>query len=286
MCPSSQVDASGPFQYKRSMKLDGKVVVVTGGSMGIGEAIAAKFASEGAAVVVASRDHGRAEAARQRIGHADHTLAVACDVQRRTDLEALLQAALSHFGRVDIWINNAGHGLLDSAEQMSLADCRSMFDTNLFGAIEAMQVVIPPMKRQGGGTIVNISSVAGHIAVPYMAAYCATKAALNSIGRAARVELGGTGVHVMTVCPGYVSTDFSANAIKGASRQRIGGAVRRGIPPQRVADAVLRGVKRRKREIVVPWRDRLVIKVYQNSPRLLEWAMGRMLRPAEQTASR
>jgi short-subunit dehydrogenase len=278
--PMVTVDRRLSFQYKPSMKLEGKVAVVTGASMGIGEAIAALFVKEGAAVVVASRDLARAEAARQRIGHADRTLAVACDVRRRGDLEALLNSTLSRFGRVDIWINNAGHGLLDSVEQMSIAECRSMFDTNLFGAIEAMQVAIPQMKRQGAGTIVNISSVAGHIAVPYMAAYCATKAALNSIGRAARVELQRTGVHVMTVCPGYVSTSFSANAVKGTSRQRIAGAARRGIPPERVAAAVLRGVMARKREIVVPWRDRLVIKLYQNAPRVVEWMMARMLKPA------
>jgi short-subunit dehydrogenase len=215
MCRSSQVDAPQGFQYKRCMKLQGKVAVVTGASMGIGEAVAALFVKEGARVAISSRDLPRAEAARQRIASTDRTLALACDVRRRADLEALLKTTVDRFGRVDIWVNNAGHGLVDSIENMSMADCRAMFDTNLFGAIEAMQLAIAQMKRQGGGTIVNVSSVAGHIAVPYMAAYCATKAALNQMGRAARMELRGTGVNVMTVCPGFVSTSFSANAIKG-----------------------------------------------------------------------
>ena len=261
------------------MKLDGKVAVVTGGSMGIGEAIAALFVREGASVVIASREMARAGAARGRIGHNDRTLAVACDVRRRGDLEALLKSAVDRFGRVDIWVNNAGHGLLDSLEQMNMSDCRSMFDTNLFGAIDAMQVAIPQMKRQGSGTIVNISSVAGHIAVPYMAAYCATKAALNQIGRAARIELQDAGIHVLTVCPGYVSTGFSDNALKGANRQRISRSVRRGIPAERVAAAVLKGILARKREIVVPARDRALIKLYQNAPRLIDKAMRRMMRP-------
>src|SRR5258706_7580314 len=117
------------------MRMNGKIAVITGGSMGIGEAIAKAFANEGASVVITSRDVARAEAARVRIGHADRTLAVACDVQRRADLEALLRATLERFGRVDIWVNNAGHGLIDSVEQMSIAECRDMFDTNLFGAI-------------------------------------------------------------------------------------------------------------------------------------------------------
>ena len=263
------------------MQLEGKVAVVTGASMGIGEAIAKLFATQGAGVVLTSRDVQRAEAARHRIAHFDRTLAVACDVRRRPDLEALLAATLARFGRVDIWINNAGHGLLDSVSDMKMADCRSMFDTNLFGAIEAMQVVVPQMKQQGGGVIANISSVAGHIGVPYLAAYSATKFALNAMGKAARLELKGSGVHILTVCPGYIATDFSANAIKGADRQRISWA-RRGISPERVARAVLRGCLRRKREVVVPWRDHIFIKLYQLCPILVEWSMARALLPADQ----
>ena len=279
------------------MKLRGKVAVITGASMGIGEAIAKRFLAEGAAVVLTSRDAARAEAARQRIcaaeqnsigggdqklkDAAERTLAVACDVRRRSDLESLLRRTLERFGRVDIWVNNAGHGLLDSVAQMSMDECRAMFDTNFFGAVEAMQVVIPQMQRQGSGTIANISSVAGHIAVPGMAAYCATKAALNAIGKAARVELQKTGVHVMTVCPGYIQTDFAMNAVKGADRQRISTAAR-GISVDRVAAAVLNGYLKHKREVVVPAQDRLLIKLYQTWPRLVEWSMARMLRPADQ----
>src|SRR5207237_7916799 len=103
------------------------------------------------------------------------TLAVACDVRRRQDIQNLLQAALQRYGRVDVWINNAGFGMQDSVAQMDMAQCRMLFDTNLFGAIECMQLVAPVMKRQGSGTIINISSIAGHIPVPFMAAYAASK---------------------------------------------------------------------------------------------------------------
>jgi short-subunit dehydrogenase len=264
------------------MKLKDKVAVVTGGSMGIGEAIAKVFAEEGASLVITSREVGRAEIARERIGHQERTLAVACDVRRRDDLKNLLRIPLDRFGRVDIWVNNAGHGLLDSVEQMSTAACRSMFDTNLFGAIDAMQLVIPVMRAQRSGTIINISSVAGHIPVPNMAAYCATKHALNAIGKAARVELKSAGIHVMTVCPGFIATDFAAHAVKGADRQRLGYSARHRISPERVAHAVLMGYIARKREIVVPWRDRILIKLYENVPGLLEFGMARMLRPADQ----
>jgi uncharacterized protein len=267
------------------MRLQGKAVVITGASMGIGERIAAAFLREGASVVLSSRDLQRTEAARARLASTDRTFAVACDVRRRSDVDRLLQASLSRFGRVDVWVNNAGYGLMDAAASMDMAQCRALFDTNLFGAVECMQAVVPVMKKQGGGSIINLSSVAGHIAVPYMAAYCASKFALNAIGKAARVELKASGIHVMTVCPGYVSTEFGNNAVKGDDRQRISAAVRAGITPERVARAVLRGYLRQSREVVVPWHDRIVIRFYQLFPRLVEWSMARMLRPADQVVA-
>ncbi|HXZ28028.1 MAG TPA: SDR family NAD(P)-dependent oxidoreductase [Terriglobales bacterium] len=263
------------------MSLDGKVAVITGASMGIGEAIARLFADQGASVVLSSRDLGRAEAARARVGHSERTLAVACDVSKVEHVQKLAAAALERFGRIDIWVNNAGHGLIDSVATMDLGECRRMFDTNFFGAIHGMQAAAGVMKRQGSGTIINISSVAGHIAVPGMAAYSSTKFAMNAIGKGARVELKGSGVHVMTVCPGYITTDFGANAVKGSEAKRLG-AARRGISAERVAGAVLRGYLGRKREVVVPWRDRIAIKLYQLFPRMIERAMGRMLRPADE----
>jgi short-subunit dehydrogenase len=156
-----------------------------------------------------------------------------------------------------------------------------MFDTNFFGTIDAMQLVIPVMKKQGSGTIINIASTAGHIAVPFMAAYCATKHALRAIGNATRVELRGTGVKVLTVCPGYISTDFSANAVKGAQQLRLGAAGKRRITADRVAQAVVKGYVGGRRELSVPWRDYIVIKLYENFPGIVDAAMARMLAPAD-----
>ena len=265
------------------MRLAGKVAVVTGASMGIGEAIAKLFVEEGAAVVLSSRDEGRLEVARQRIGHADRTLSIFCDVRNREDIERLLSLTLHNFHRIDIWVNNAGYGLADSVAKMDVTACRAMFDTNLFGAIDGMQVVMPVLVQQGSGTIINISSVAGHIPVPFKAAYSATKFALNAIGKAARVELDGTGVNVLTVCPGYIATNFSKNLVRGNERKRLGGAVRKGPTPDVVAKATLEGFLKGKREVVVPWRDGLLVKAYQVWPGAIEWAMRRMVQPGDDT---
>jgi short-subunit dehydrogenase len=259
------------------MRLDGKVVVVTGASMGIGEAIAKLFAQEGAKVVLSSRDLDRLEAARQRIGMLDRTMAVACDVADPTQSAALAQSTLARLGRIDVWVNNAGFGVVDSLERMDMAACRRVFDTNLFGAIQCMQQVIPVMRQQGSGCIINVSSVAGFIGVPYMAAYGATKHALNCISKATRAELAGTGVHILNVCPGFVATNFSENAVRGTDRKKMGGGGR-GISAEQVAQATLSGYLSGRREVIVPWFYNLVILAYRFLPGPIERAMRARMR--------
>jgi len=258
--------------------LSGKVVVITGASMGIGEAIARVFANHGASVVLLSRDAGRAEAARQRIGNAERTLALACDVRHREEIDRVIGLTLHHFGRIDVWINNAGHGVLDSVRSVEMAAVRQTFDTNFFGVLDSMQAVFPVMKQQGGGAIINISSVAGHIPIPYHALYSSTKFALNALGKAARIELKKYNINVLTVCPGYVRTDFGANALRGKELKQVRPASARGISAERVAQAVLRGYVKQKREVVVPWSMYLAIRFYEHFPGLVEQAMSRMAR--------
>jgi uncharacterized protein len=255
-----------------------KVVVITGASMGIGEAMAKLFADEGAKVVLLSRDAGRAEAARERIGRAENTLALSCDVRNREEIDRVVSLTLHHFQRIDIWINNAGHGLMDTVANVDMNALHETFDTNFFGTVACMQAALAVMKRQGSGAIINISSVAGHIPLPFHAVYSATKFAMNAFGKAANVELKGSGIHVTTVCPGYVKTDFSANAIKGSEAMTVRPSAVRGISAQRVARAVLHGYLGQKREVVVPWTMHLAIKVYQLFPGLVERTMAKMSR--------
>jgi short-subunit dehydrogenase len=269
----------------KDVDLTGRVVVVTGASMGIGEALARIFAAYGASVVLSSRDAGRAEAARQRIGRLERTLALSCDVRNREEIDKVVSLTLHHFGRIDVWINNAGYGMRDSVEMMDMAECRAMFDTNLFGAIHGMQAVIPVMKQQRSGTIINISSVAGHIPLPYSAAYSASKFAMNAVGKAARGELRGTGVRVLTVCPGYVKTNFEANRVPGRSGMELRQPARIGISADRVARATLRAYLKGKREIVVPWTNHIYVKFYQLFPGLVEDSMAMMAKPVKQPAT-
>ena len=261
------------------MDMAGKVVVVTGASMGIGEAIAKVFADEGASVVLLSRDASRAEAARHRVGHTERTLAMACDVRNREDIDRALALTLHHFDRVDVWVNNAGVGIRDSVADMEMSACRELFETNFFATIACTQAVVPAMRAAGGGDIINISSVAGHIPVPFMAIYSASKFAMNALGKGARLELKRDNINVLTVCPGYVRTDFGKHVV--ADRQfNVRPQSVQGVTVERVARAAYRGYRKRKREVVVPWSMIPAIKLYQLFPGLVEWVMARAMQNA------
>lgn len=259
------------------MEMDGKVVVVTGASMGIGEAISKLFADNGANVVLLARDVGRADAARQRVGHLDRTVALACDVRKREQIDEAVARTVELFGRLDVWVNNAGIGIRDRVADMDMAACRDLFETNFFGAVACLQAVAPAMRKNGGGTVINISSVAGHIPVPNMAPYSASKFALNAIGKGARLELRRDNINLLTVCPGYVATDFGAHVVVDKGTTVRPKSVR-GISVERVARATYEGYRKRKREVIVPWTMIPMVKMYQMWPGLVEWGMGKALK--------
>lgn len=259
------------------MQMNGKVVVVTGASMGIGEAIAKVFADAGASVVLLSRNVQRAEAARHRIGNTERTAAMACDVCKREEIDRVVDQTVRQFGRIDVWVNNAGVGIRDSVAEVLPKAIRELFETNFFGAISGMQAAVPALRRTGGGTIINISSVAGHVVVPFMSLYCASKFAMNALGKGARLELKRDNINVLTVCPGYVQTDFGGHMVSNRTGN-IRPQTVRGITVERVAQATYHGYVRGRREVVVPWTMIPVIKLYQLFPGLVEWGMARALK--------
>jgi short-subunit dehydrogenase len=200
-----------------STKADGnidKVVVITGGSAGIGAELARQLAARGAKVVLAARRKEELDAVAKEIG--GEALVVVTDVTERSDVEKLAKATLDRFGRIDIWVNNAGRGISRSVADLSDEDLDAMWTINVKSVVYGIQAVLPHFKSRNAGQIVNISSGLSRIPfAPVRAAYGASKAAVNMLTASLRVELKAThpGIHVTLHIPGLVATEFGLNSL-------------------------------------------------------------------------
>lgn len=191
------------------MRCSGKVAIVTGGAMGIGRAVAEGLLAEGANVVIADRA-GAAEAAEALDNAGNAVLGVACDVSSREDTEAMAGAALEAFGRIDVLVNNAGiYSSLKTGpfEELDIEEWRRILDVNVIGQAMAARAVVPAMRRQGGGSVVNFSSGTPFKGVPFLLHYVASKGAVNAMTKALAKELGGAGIRVNAVAPGFTLSD-------------------------------------------------------------------------------
>lgn len=198
-------------------KLDGQVVIVTGASAGIGQSASLRLAVEGATVVMAARRADRIETLRQEVeSSGGRALAVVCDVTSPADRERLVQETIRAYGRIDGLVNNAGYGQRGPIELVPVEAIRQNFETNLFSLIALTQLVIPIMRGQQSGRIVNISSVAGQIARPLSSVYDSTKHALEAVSDGLRGELAPFGIKVVIIEPGFIITEFLGVATENA----------------------------------------------------------------------
>ncbi len=194
-------------------QLAGQVVIITGASSGIGEATARRLVRAGAKVVISARRQDRLDAlAREIDPNGAAVLAVAGDVTSDADRRRLVEATLAKFGRIDGLVNNAGYGTRGPVEIVPVEAIRRNFETNVFSLIALTQLVLPTMRAQGSGCVVNIGSVAGRIARPLSSIYDSTKHALEAITDGLRGELEPFGVRVTLIRPGYIVTEFVAAA--------------------------------------------------------------------------
>jgi 3-oxoacyl-[acyl-carrier protein] reductase len=189
-------------------QLDGKVAIVTGGSRGIGRAIASALLDQGARVVITGRQADALARAEADLQDGERLLAVKADVAHETDVQRLVQETTEKFGGLDILINNAAVGRLSDVADQSTSEWREMIDTNLTGVFFCSRAAIPHLKQRGGGWIVNISSLASQNPFPGGACYSATKAALNAFSHALMQEVRHHGIRVTVVAPGSVNTNF------------------------------------------------------------------------------
>ncbi|HYE85700.1 MAG TPA: SDR family oxidoreductase [Vicinamibacterales bacterium] len=193
--------------------LTGKVAVVTGGSRGIGLAIAEGLMRDGASVVIGGTNRSHLDAATRVLGaHGGRVAAVQGDVRRYSDVEALISTAVADFGGLDILINNAGVGVFKSLTETTVEEWQRVLETNLSGVFYCCHAAIPHMKRRGAGWIINISSLASKNPFVNGGAYCASKTALNAFSETLMQEVRYDGIRVAYVLPGSVNTGFGGLA--------------------------------------------------------------------------
>jgi 3-oxoacyl-[acyl-carrier protein] reductase len=201
--------------------LQSKTAIVTGGSRGIGLAIAARLLADGAHVVISGTSEKNLASAVEALNAGDRVAAVRSDVRDPSDAGRLVDAAVDRFGGLDVLINNAGIGAFGPAAEMTVDEWRRVIDTNLSGVFYCTRAAIPHMRRRGGGWIVNISSLASKNPFPDGAAYSASKAALNAFSEALMQEVRHDGIRVSYVLPGSVRTRFSSGGDSGGTEWKL-----------------------------------------------------------------
>lgn len=222
------------------MFLQNKTAVVTGGTKGIGYAVAEALLSEGASVLICARKENELAAASERLAKKGNVVGAVCDVRDEGQVRDAIKRCVDSFGGVDLLINNAGVGYFGkTVEEMTADEFRQTLETNLFGVFYFCHHAIPLLKKRGGGYIINISSLAGQNPHPRMAAYNASKFALNGFSEALMQEVRQDDIKVSYICPGSVNTEFGGDEAGPEKAWQL--------QPQDIADTILyllRGDKR------------------------------------------
>ena len=256
-----------------------KVVVVTGATAGIGLAAARMFKDGGAKVVCVARRHS------------EEFFSVQADVSDREQVRAAVEQILSTFGRIDVLVNNAGCGISGAVEDTTEKDARALFNVDFFGALFMIQQCVPAMRSGGGGKIINVSSVAAELAIPFQAFYSAAKAAILSLSKALRNEVAPFNIKVTAVLPGDVRTDFTSARKKNAADSaaygdRVARSVavmegdeRYGMPPELIARTIVKLAARKNPPVSVAGGAKYKLFLLLNRllpQRLVSFIIGKM----------
>ncbi len=256
------------------MDLQDKVVIITGASMGIGAATARAFVQAGAKVALAARSADLLTALAREIGE-ERALAVPTDVTDRAQVDALIRRTVEKFGRIDILVNNAGVGMAGTIAGLNPANFEKIFATNVLGPLYAMQAVTPYLRQNGGGIILNVSSMVSKLPIPMIGSYRATKVALNALSQNARMELARENICVIVVYPGITQSNFYKNTLDA---RNVGHTSLEQDPRAQtsefVAQRIVQGARREPREVFMSGGARAFASVAGLFPVRFEKMMG------------
>jgi NAD(P)-dependent dehydrogenase (short-subunit alcohol dehydrogenase family) len=265
----------------------GKVVIVTGGSSGLGRAIAAAFGARGAKVVIAARgadalQQTAAELSRQRCD----VTAIVTDITRQDSVDSLVAQTIAKFGRIDVLVNNAGRSSRRAVLDTTPEDFAALVELNLLGLVRMTRAAAPHLLA-AKGHLVNVGSLAGKSAARFMGAYPASKFAVSAYSQQLRLELEPEGLHVLLVCPGPIARDEpraadserareDAGEIPESARKPGAGAKVKLLRPEALAEKIVRACESRHPELVLPGKARLLFAISALSPRWGDWLVRKM----------
>jgi short-subunit dehydrogenase len=256
-----------------------KVVWITGASSGIGEALARAFYQRGAKVILSARREEELNRVQASLGaKPEKMLVLPLDLADHDSLAKMTETALAKFGRIDILVNNGGISQRALTKDTKLDVDKKIMAVNYFGTVALTKAVLPIMLKQKSGQIVAISSLAGKFGTPLRSAYAASKHALHGFFESLRAETWHDGIKVMIVCPGYIHTNISVNALKGdgAVFNKMDQAVANGQSPEVCAQKILQGIEQGKNEIFIAGSDIKLIYIKRFFPN----RFSRMMRKA------
>jgi short-subunit dehydrogenase len=251
-----------------------RVVILTGATQGIGRATAYTLAQAGCRLALTARNGEVLRTLAEELGQAGYAaVALPADMGNIAQVMALAQKTVDAFGKIDIVINNAAVGVRDRLLDLSEAEARRVMDVNYFGPVALIQAAVPHLKANPeGGLIINVSSIVGRRAMPGIAGYCASKAALEKMAESLRVELVADNIRVSTIYPGVTATGFNDNSLGTSSHGR---GRREGVPPERVARAILNTIRSEQRDVFVTLFDRTFVIVSTLWPWLMDKILSR-----------
>lgn len=262
-----------PEQHRNFAKnSSSKIALITGGSEGLGAACARRFLRAGWKVAILALPGPEID------GMASNdVLTVSGDITSPDTRHVVVEKTLERFERIDVLVNNVGVGLYAPPSQADIELTKRLFDVNVFAPLALTQLVAPLMRRQGGGTIVNVGSVGGLVSLPWAVIYCASKFAVHAIDDSLHRELGPQGIRVIKVCPGIIETKFREHVLDGEAPPHVV-SIRKTVPPDRVAKAILRAIENGSRTVYVPWIGRSFTAMGILAPRLMDWYLARKWR--------
>lgn len=260
-----------------------KVVLITGGSRGLGLVMARMLADEGANVVICAREVEELDIARQELqeNYEPEMLALVCDVTDENCVKQMVEKVHQHFGRIDVLINNAGVIQVGPLAVQTRQDFADSLAIHFWGAFNTIEAVLPFMREQGEGRIVNIASIGGKVAVPHLAPYCSGKFALVGFSNALRTELAKDNITVTTVCPGLMRTGSHVNAtFKGQNEKEyalfsiMDASPLASIGVERAARQIIESCRRGDAEKIITLQANLAAKANALFPELVADTMG------------